>query len=507
MIITKATSKHTLEILEMYHSAIKFIRSTGNTVQWNDFDALRRKVIDDIHESRLYILLEEDDGIEAAFALCLGKEPTYEKIDGQWKYDTSYGTIHRLCVKKRRNGYASACLKYALRICPHLRIDTHPSNYPMLSLIRKFGFEQCGTIYVEDLTERIAFEKNMMFSDLLLDWYNENKRNLPWRNNPTPYQVWISEIMLQQTRAEAVKNYYARFLDAMPTIDDLANADEDVCLKLWQGLGYYSRVKNLHKGAQSLVKQHNGFLPNTYSDLIKVPGIGDYTANAILAFSFHQPTIAVDGNLFRVYARLTEDNRPFSEESKKACHDYFFCELQEKPEEFNQALMDLGEMICLPHGKPRCENCPLSSFCLAFSHHSQEDYPVKKKKAEKKQVDVSVFLLHFKEKIIIEKRESTGLLASLYQFPNVESRLSEKQAMSYLHDLGFSINKISGIGSAKHIFTHLIWNMNGYEVFLDSVPKEKQFLFVSKEELLNTYSIPSAFSFYLNYLLRKSQID
>lgn len=325
----------------------------------------------------------------------------------------------------------------------------------------------------------------------LLTFYREQGRQLPWREQATPYHVWLSEIMLQQTRVEAVKEYYHRFLKTFPTIESLANSTEDQCLLLWQGLGYYSRVRNLRKAAQEVVEKYQGNLPEVPELLKKLPGIGEYTSKAIASIAFQKPYVCIDGNLLRVFSRLTcYENNLKEEQAKKIAENFFLPLLPSRPGDFNQALMDLGEMICIPNGKPLCDRCPLKDCCQAHEYHVELSYPVIEKKPEKKNVDMTVYLLIYENKILLEKRPASGLLASLFQLPNIEQKLTEDQLHQYLIDHGYRIDGISHLGNFQHVFTHLIWNMDCYVVNLKEKPDG---IFVSKEEVAS-YSIPTAFA-------------
>lgn len=331
----------------------------------------------------------------------------------------------------------------------------------------------------------------------LLAWYQKEKRILPWREEPTPYHVWLSEIMLQQTRIEAVKPYYQRFLATLPTIESLANAEEETVLKLWEGLGYYSRARNLQKAAKLIVSSFGGNIPDNPEGLSTLPGIGEYTRNAILAIAFQKPYIAIDGNLIRVYARL--EAKHFSEITpalKKQANDFFQKAFPlSSPGDFNQALMDLGEQVCLPNGNPLCNACPCASFCQAHQKGNEESYPGKRTKKEKKSEDVDVFLLEKDGKFAIQKRGENGLLAGLYQFPNLAKRTTREERLAWLKSLGLEAIKEEAARETKHIFTHLIWNMKGYRIQVSGDAPE--FLFVSLDEIKGKYSLPSAFAYFL----------
>lgn len=351
------------------------------------------------------------------------------------------------------------------------------------------------------------------FSQELLDWYDVNRRILPWREDPSPYHVWISEIMLQQTRVEAVKEYYKRFLDTLPDIQVLAEAPEDVWLKLWEGLGYYSRVRNLHKAAQKIMEEYDGSLPGDPAELLKLPGIGNYTASAIASIAFGKKTPAVDGNLLRIFSRLTayEENirTPAALRSAQAYY------MERMPEEqgagslknrcgdFNQALMDLGTAICLPGTGPSCGRCPLSAHCAIHREKPGEELtlPVIPAHKERKVEHLTVFLIRSGDKTAVRKRPSRGLLAGLYEFPCAGGSLTSDQAVDWLHKHSVEPLRITRICDAVHIFTHKEWKMSGYEVRADSFSEDRiPFEMASPEEIQEKYCIPSAFSAYLEWL-------
>ena len=367
----------------------------------------------------------------------------------------------------------------------------------------RFREESLVTIIDLDNISLYSFEARKMDNKQakkLLDWYYANRRILPWREDPTPYHVWLSEIMLQQTRVEAVKPYYARFLERCPTIQDLANIPEETCLKLWEGLGYYSRARNLQKAAKIIVSDHGGELPKTQEQLSSLPGIGEYTQKAILAIAFQQPFVAVDGNLLRVFARL--EAKRFSAITpalKKEADAYFASSFPlERPGDFNQALMDLGELVCLPNGDPLCERCPFASFCKAKKENDPSSYPGKKTKNQKKSEDIDVFLLYQNGKYAIHRRDDSGLLAGLFEFPNMEKRTAPEERERFLNDKGLTIVEESPLDEARHIFTHLIWKMKGYRIEVSGNCDEYSFL--TPEQIKNDCSIPSAFRHYLDQL-------
>ena len=345
--------------------------------------------------------------------------------------------------------------------------------------------------------------KTEKLSGILLEWYDANKRDLPWREDPSPYHVWISEIMLQQTRVEAVRDYYTRFLEALPTIRDLAEADEDLCTKLWQGLGYYSRVRNLRRAAMQIMEDHNGNMPRTSAELRKLAGIGPYTAAAIASICFDERIPAIDGNLLRVFSRMTGYDHDIRSTAARAEAARFYEELfpYERCGDFNQALMDLGACVCLPGGVPHCEDCPWQNCCRARAEGTCLLLPVVKPKAKRRIEGKTVFLIYHQNRLILRKRPDEGLLAGLYEYPNTDGVLSEAEATSYLRSLGFSSFRLRPLPEAKHIFTHIEWKMTGWEVFADkwdapdSEDPNSQGLFpASASDLRDTYSIPSAFS-------------
>jgi A/G-specific adenine glycosylase len=216
----------------------------------------------------------------------------------------------------------------------------------------------------------------------ILTWFDQNRRPMPWREQPLPYYVWISEIMAQQTRIDTVIGYFDRFIRSFPTIDALAAASEEEVLKLWQGLGYYSRARNIHKVARILVQEYNGNLPSSYDELLALPGIGPYTAGAIASIAFGQQALAIDGNVNRVIARLHGIDEDLSSRSAQRQIEQYVLELlsQERPGDFNQALMEIGALVCIPNGAPKCAECPLQDSCVAFQNHLTDVIPRKKKK-------------------------------------------------------------------------------------------------------------------------------
>ena len=326
----------------------------------------------------------------------------------------------------------------------------------------------------------------------LLPWYQENARTLPWRENKDPYRVWVSEIMLQQTVVKTVCGYYDRFLTAFPSVQDLAVADDDKLMKLWEGLGYYSRARNLKKAAQQIVCDYQGEFPQKYEDILSLSGIGTYMAGAIASICFEQPKAAVDGNVLRVLSRIMEEDEPINhEKTKKQMAD---CLEKVYPQKecgnFTQSLIELGALICTPK-TPKCTHCPAKEFCLAHKNHTIEHYPVKKTLSEKKLEYKTVFLLRCGERMALERRTEKGLLSDLWQFPNTDGLLNADDAVKYSESYGICPQALVSERHDKHIFTHKRWEMVCYEIqCTNEVP---QFVWVSRKQLKTDYALPTAF--------------
>ena len=311
-------------------------------------------------------------------------------------------------------------------------------------------------------TERLALLRQL--PEPLLVWYKENARDLPWRHTTDPYPIWVSEIMLQQTRVAAVLGYYARFLAAFPTVEDLAAAPEEQLMKLWEGLGYYSRARNLQKAAR-IVTERGGF-PETYQELLKLPGVGDYTASAIAAAVFGERQAAVDGNVYRVVTRLTDWHADITDTKTKREIRAAVQEIMPVEKAllriFNQAMMELGAIVCVPNGAPKCESCPAADFCLARARGTIESLPEKKQKKARREEQKTVFILLREGRVALHRRGETGLLAGLWEFPNVEGHLEEQAAGALLREWGLMPWEWHSQLKAKHIFTHVEWQMQGY---------------------------------------------
>lgn len=327
----------------------------------------------------------------------------------------------------------------------------------------------------------------------IIEWYQKNKRELPWRKEKNPYYIWLSEIMLQQTRIEAVKQYYERFLKQLPTIQDLAEVEEEKLLKLWEGLGYYNRARNLKKAVQVIQEKYSGQMPRHYQELIELPGIGEYTAGAISSIAFDEPVPAVDGNVLRVVSRLVGSKKDILDSRTKKEFTQKLKEIMPKQQsgDFNEGLMELGELICIPNGEPLCEKCPLQEICIAKNENLTKLIPVRKQKIKRRKEEKTVFLLEFEGKVAIRKRGETGLLANMYEFPNIDKKITKKEVENILRNWCLTANSIEKIGTHQHIFSHIEWDMIGYKTQVDSMNKE--FIWIKKEEILKKYPIPGAF--------------
>lgn len=327
----------------------------------------------------------------------------------------------------------------------------------------------------------------------LLQWYRENARVLPWRSDPTPYHVWVSEIMLQQTRVAAVLDYYRRFMEALPTVADLAAVEEDRLMKLWQGLGYYNRARNLQKAARQVAEDFGGAFPDTYEGLLNLSGVGEYTAGAIASIAFGVPVPAVDGNVLRLAARITGSRLDVLDaKNRKTFRSWMAAAMsQERPGAYNQALMDLGATVCLPSGVPLCGDCPAGDFCVARQEGCQARLPVRSPKREKRTEHLTVFLLRRGAAAALRQRPDTGLLAGLWEYPHVPGTLTEAEAARQLQMWGVNPTKWTKKLSARHIFTHIRWEMTGYVVEVDGLgPGDWLWAEAQQRERL---AIPSAF--------------
>ncbi len=350
------------------------------------------------------------------------------------------------------------------------------------------------------------------YASLLLDWFYANRRTLPFRQDPTPYHIWLSEIMLQQTRMTAVLPYYERFLAACPDIPALANCDDEKLHKLWEGLGYYSRVRNLKKAAQVVCEQYGGELPADYDALRKLPGIGPYTAGAVASISFGIPVPAVDGNVLRVLSRLDDDRRCVTEPAVKKELTQRVMELQpaNAPGDFNQALMELGALVCVPNGAPLCDGCPWRTLCKARAAGTALQLPVKARPKARRLVPVAIALVEGPEGWLLHRRPDTGLLAGLWEPPLWEDHsFADAAAMQKaLADLGIDTAAsftgeplCEALPEAKHIFTHLEWRMSGWKFTAPAQALPDGYVWASAEQLEQAYALPGAFRVYRQQML------
>ncbi len=346
------------------------------------------------------------------------------------------------------------------------------------------------------------------FQDDLMNWYEKEARDLPWRREPSPYGIWVSEMMLQQTRVETVIPYYNRFMAAFPDVFALAQGEEEQLLKLWQGLGYYTRARNLKKGAEMVVKNYQGKLPEDKELLMKIPGVGPYVSSAIASMAFQKPVASMDGNLYRVLARLylweeeingVRSKRALTQLAENLLH-------RERPGDFNQAMMDLGATFCIPNGDPLCNRCPVRQHCKAYSEEKTDSIPVKTGKKPRKVLDKTVFLVRYQNYVVLRKRPDKGLLAGLWELPNVDGHLSWEQAQSFLQGGGIMWGDFHERGASKHVFSHLEWRMKGYEMVLNNrmlfsgTEPYVHWQWVTLEALHQQHSIPSAFRDYIKLL-------
>lgn len=333
----------------------------------------------------------------------------------------------------------------------------------------------------------------------LLEWYDANARVLPWRSEPKPYYVWVSEIMLQQTRVEAVKGYFARFIKELPDIAALAEAKEDELLKLWEGLGYYNRVRNLQAAAKTIMEEYNGRLPEEYKELQKLKGIGSYTAGAIASIAYGKLVPAVDGNVLRVMKRLAGSYDDILKASVKNDLEKALTKIMPKRAgAFNQAIMDLGAMVCLPNGKPLCEECPLQKYCVAYKKNIVMEIPVKSPKKKRKIEEKTILVLEYEGTFALHKRKNSGLLAGLWEFPNISGKIKKESLIEIVEEENFIVKEL---GESKHIFSHIEWHMIGYLIHLDKKP-DKDYIWITREQLVKQYAIPSAFSAYVQEIMK-----
>ncbi|MEZ3436698.1 MAG: A/G-specific adenine glycosylase [Lachnospiraceae bacterium] len=343
-----------------------------------------------------------------------------------------------------------------------------------------------------------------IFADDIIEWYRKNKRALPWRDTKDAYRIWVSEIMLQQTRVEAVKPYYDRFLKELPDVKALSEAEEDKLLKLWEGLGYYNRVRNMQKAARQIMIDYHGEFPHTYEEICSLTGIGSYTAGAISSFAYNLLQPAVDGNVLRVIARITGDDRDIMKQSTRKSMEEMLKKVMPEgaPGDFNQGLIELGALMCVPNGEPKCGECPAFMYCEARIQGRIGELPVRQKAKKRRVEKRTILVFRDQDKIAISKRSGRGLLAGLYELPGTEGHLTPDEVTAYCKEIGLMPVQIRSLGEAKHIFSHIEWHMTGYVVLVDELEKtnKKDYLFVRPEEIKETYPIPSAFERYMQQI-------
>ncbi len=342
--------------------------------------------------------------------------------------------------------------------------------------------------------------------DTLLPWYKQNARELPWRQDTEPYHVWISEIMLQQTRVEAVWAYYLRFLEQLPGIRDLAEVSESQLFKLWEGLGYYNRARNLQKAARMIETQYGGHFPNQYENIRALPGIGPYTAGAIASICFNQPYAAVDGNVLRIITRMTENDAPIDRMQTKTEIAAQLEKVYPKNNcgQFTQALMELGATICTPKS-PKCTECPANGFCRAYANGTVPQYPVKQPKKDKRLENRTVFLLQCGEQYAITKRTESGLLSGLWQLPNVLGEMDVNHALNTADTFGVQPVELYKQMHRVHIFTHIKWQMTCYHILCAN--KTSDFVWATAQELQTDYALPTAFRMFFEFLNETNETE
>ena len=340
----------------------------------------------------------------------------------------------------------------------------------------------------------------------LLKWYDGHRRVLPWRENPAPYRVWVSEIMLQQTRVEAVKPYFERFMEALPGIPELAQAPEDKLLKLWEGLGYYNRARNLQKAAQAIMAEYGGRMPDSREELLKLPGIGSYTAGAVASIAYGRAVPAVDGNVLRVISRYRADGRDMLNDKvrKSVEEDLKAVMPKDRPGDFNQALMELGAIVCIPNGAPKCGECPWEASCKAHIEGRETEFPKKAAKKARSIEKKTILVIQDAMRAAIRKRPAKGMLAGMYEFPSEEGHLSQEEVLALLKEKGLHPLRIQKLPDSRHVFTHREWDMIGYAVRVDELEPvggtQEGLLFIEPSLTEKEYPIPSAYAAYTGYL-------
>ena len=338
-----------------------------------------------------------------------------------------------------------------------------------------------------------------MLPGAILSWYNNHKRDLPWRKDHDPYHIWISEIMLQQTRVEAVKGYYSRFLENLPTIESLAKADDSLLHKLWEGLGYYSRVRNLKKAAICIMNDHGGVFPSDYASVLALPGIGPYTAGAICSIAFDQPTPAVDGNVLRVITRILNDSSNIDDPAvKKRIGEQLRAVYPNNAGDFTQGLMELGATLCGPNTAPDCDHCPCKQFCRGYINGTTHTLPVRAPKKPRRIEKKTILVLDCDGYYALCKRPDSGLLASMWQFPELKNWYDITTLTSKMEEMDIHLTEIERQVERKHIFTHIEWHMRGFYMKVRNM--SDQFVWMDAERIRREAALPTAFRLFFDEL-------
>ena len=442
----------------------------------------------------------EETGIEKVYPLCaaplsldiLQVAPHEKKgrpVASHAHYCATFGLIapekQALAVKEDEN----SAVKWVLIS----ELEQTCAEAHMLPLYRKVYARICAL--QQEKAERLRALPTM-----LLPWYQTNARRLPWRADTEPYHVWLSEIMLQQTRVEAVKGYYSRFLKELPTIKALAEAPQDRLLKLWEGLGYYTRAKNLQKAAKQIMEEHDGQFPKEFAQIRALPGVGDYTAGAVSSICFGQPEPAVDGNVLRVVARVVEIYEPVDTLQVKRWITNALCAVYPRGNcgDFTQSLMEIGATVCLPNGQPRCGACPLGRFCMAYADGVMDMLPVRTPKRQRRVEKRTVYILLHENRIALCRRGENGLLGGLWEFPNELGHGTENDALNVVKQWGAEPVAMEKRVSRKHIFSHVEWHMEGYYIRCGS--EGGPFNWVSRTQLRAEIALPTAFGLFAKEL-------
>lgn len=450
----------------------------GGTVRFPD--APSRRAVKHIEE----LIRAKGEGYRAFVMFVIQMEQA-DHFEPEWDIQPEFGDV--LCRAARAG---VEILAYNCRVAP----DSLAVNRPVPVRLES-----------RDIKEKLRLAS---IPKPLLEWYDKNRRILPWREEPSPYRVWVSEIMLQQTRVEAVKPYFERFMEALPDAGALARAPEEQLLKLWEGLGYYNRVRNLQKAAVQIVREFGGEMPGDYESLTKLAGIGSYTAGAISSIAFGRPVPAVDGNVLRVLARVRKDERLITDgKVKKAVEEELAGVIPaDRPGDFNQAMMEIGACVCIPNGEPLCGCCPLNGICRAHADGTETEFPRKEGRKPRKIEEKTVLIIRDAGRAALHRRPAGGLLAGMYEFPMLDGWRTAEEVTAYLAENGFRTLRIQPLEDARHIFTHREWHMKGYMVRVDELEHgcpgkdSRGWLFVEPCETEEKYPVPSAFSAYTGYL-------